>query len=164
MNPHLLSIACCLCLLVACQKSDRLQVALTHAGENRMELEKVLHYYEDDTLKLRAAKFLIENMPYHFSVMETMVCPEGKEYYPDITRFDGKDRVVESYQSTDFGRTYALEQVIRRIPGELNAKAWRPIVPIHAQDNMPVYWHEGRYAGHTGGWHSDIVAYIEYDD
>ena len=81
-----------------------------------------------------------------------------------ITRFDGKDRVVESYQSTDFGKTYALEQVIRRIPGDLNVKTWRPIVPIHAQDNMPVYWHEGRYVGHTGGWHSDIVAYIEYDD
>ena len=93
MSPHLLSIACCLCLLVACQKSDRLQVALTHAGENRMELEKVLHYYEGDTLKPRAARFLIENMPYHFSVMETMVSPEGKEYYPGITRFDGKESV-----------------------------------------------------------------------
>lgn len=81
-----------------------------------------------------------------------------------ITRFDGKDRVVESYQSFDFGKTYNLEQVIRRIPGELDIKAWRPIVPIHAQDNMPVYWHEGRYVGHTGGWHSDIVTYIEYDD
>ena len=81
-----------------------------------------------------------------------------------IARFDGSDRVVESYQSTDFGKTYKLEQVIRRIPGELDIKAWRPIVPIHAQDNMPVYWHEGRYAAHTGGWHSDIVTYIEYDD
>ena len=81
-----------------------------------------------------------------------------------ITRFDGKDRVVESYQSTDFGSTYALEQEIRRIPGEKDIKAWRPIVPIHAQDNMPVYWHEGRYVGHTGGWHSDIVTYVEYDD
>ena len=93
MNPHLLSIACCLCMLVACQKSDRLQVALTHAGENRMELEKVLHHYEGDTLKPRAARFLIENMPYHFSAMETMVSPEGKEYYPDITRFNGKEAV-----------------------------------------------------------------------
>ncbi|MBR5612355.1 MAG: transglutaminase domain-containing protein, partial [Bacteroidaceae bacterium] len=93
MNPHLLSIACCLCLLVACQKNDRLQTALNHAGDNRMELEKVLRHYEEDTLKLRAAKFLIENMPYHFSVMETMVSPEGKEYYPDITRFSGKESV-----------------------------------------------------------------------
>lgn len=81
-----------------------------------------------------------------------------------ITRFDGKDRVVESYRSTDCGRTYALEQVIRRIPGALDIKCWRPTVPIHAQDNMPLYWHEGRYVGHTGGWHSDIVTYVEYDD
>jgi hypothetical protein len=81
-----------------------------------------------------------------------------------IARFDGKDRVVESYQSTDYGKTYHLEQVLRRIPGDKEIKAWRPTVPIHAQDNMPVYWHEGRYVGHTGGWHSDIVTYIEYDD
>lgn len=81
-----------------------------------------------------------------------------------IARFDGKDRVVESYQSTDYGKTYHLEQVLRRIPGDKDIKAWRPTVPIHAQDNMPVYWHEGRYVGHTGGWHSDIVTYIEYDD
>ena len=93
MNPHLLSIACCLCLLVACQKNDRLQTALNHAGDNRMELEKVLRHYEGDTLKPRAARFLIENMPYHFSAMETMVSPEGKEYYPDITRFNGKEAV-----------------------------------------------------------------------
>ena len=32
-------------------------------------------------------------MPYHFSVIETMLSPEGKEYYPDITRFDGKESV-----------------------------------------------------------------------
>ena len=86
----------CLCILGilnACMQNDPLEYALTHAGENRMELEKVLHHYEDETLKLGAAKFLIENMPYHFSVMETMVSPEGKEYYPDITRFDGKESV-----------------------------------------------------------------------
>ena len=38
------------------------------------------------------------------------------------------------------------------------------VVPIHAQDNLPVYWHEGTYVLHTGGWHSDAVLPIEYDD
>ena len=93
MNRYLCIIFCCLLLLMGCKQPDSLLIALTHAGENRMELEKVLRHYEDDTLKLRAASFLMENMPYHFSVMETMVCPEGKEYYPDITRFDGKESV-----------------------------------------------------------------------
>ena len=44
-------------------KVDRLEYALEFAGENRRELEKVLEYYSDDSLKYRAAYFLIENMP-----------------------------------------------------------------------------------------------------
>jgi len=44
-------------------KVDRLEYALEFAGENRIELEKVLEYYSDDSLKFRAACFLIENMP-----------------------------------------------------------------------------------------------------
>ena len=81
-----------------------------------------------------------------------------------IARFDGENRVLESYLSQDHGKTYQLEQVIRKIPKEENRKIWRPIVPIHAQDNLPVYWHEGTYAAHTGGWHADVVMYVEYDD
>ena len=81
-----------------------------------------------------------------------------------LARFDGKDRVLESYVTANWGKSYELEQVIRRIPGEKNVKIWRPIVPIHAQDNMPVYWHEGIYTAHTGGWHCDTVMLVEYDD
>ena len=46
-----------------------LRQSLDMAGDNREELEKVLrHFKEDpDPLKYRAAKFLIENMPYHYS-------------------------------------------------------------------------------------------------
>ena len=36
-------------------KVDRLEYALEFAGENRRELEKVLEYYSDDSLKFRAA-------------------------------------------------------------------------------------------------------------
>lgn len=54
-------------LLTACQsKTDkRLEQALHLAGENRNELEKVLEHYKNDTLKLKATKFLIVNMPGH---------------------------------------------------------------------------------------------------
>lgn len=38
------------------------------------------------------------------------------------------------------------------------------VVPIHAKDNMLVYWHEGTYLAHTGGWHCDAVMFVEYDD
>ena len=102
MKTHLLTIACCLCLSVACQKNDRLQTALNHAGENRMELEKVLHHYEGDTLKPRAARFLIENMPYHFSLVEELVSSDGVGYYPDITRFAGEESVKRHCDSLYF--------------------------------------------------------------
>lgn len=81
-----------------------------------------------------------------------------------IARCDGENRVVESYLSTDCGKTYRLEQTLRKIPNEKDIKTWRPIVPVHAQDNLPVYWHEGVYTAHTGGWHSDAVMWVEYDD
>ncbi len=56
--------------VIGCAPS-RLEQALVYSGENRGELEKVLaHYSEDekDSLKLRAARFLIENMPGHYGM------------------------------------------------------------------------------------------------
>ncbi|MFR3187668.1 MAG: hypothetical protein ACLTOV_06615 [Phocaeicola sp.] len=46
-------------------RNDRLEFALASAGTNKEELVKVLRHYEGDSLKYRAACFLIENMPYH---------------------------------------------------------------------------------------------------
>lgn len=46
-------------------ESERLEAALNLAGNNRQELEKVLRHYADDSLKYKAAVFLISNMPYH---------------------------------------------------------------------------------------------------
>lgn len=48
--------------------SSPLETALCLAEENRVELDKVLHRYKNnaaDSLKYKAACFLIENMPYH---------------------------------------------------------------------------------------------------
>lgn len=52
-------------LLAAChsEADKRLAYALELAGENRPELEKVLEHYAKDSLKLKAAQFLISNMP-----------------------------------------------------------------------------------------------------
>ena len=53
------------------QEPSALEAALDAAGNNRAELEKVLAYYsqnEEDSLKLRAARFLIENMPGHYTL------------------------------------------------------------------------------------------------
>ena len=52
--------------LASCSsKNTLLEQSLQQAGNNRSELEKVLEYYKNDTLKYNAAIFLIENMPYH---------------------------------------------------------------------------------------------------
>ena len=51
-------------------ENSELETAILAAGDNRKELLKVLnHYSEDiaDSLKFKAAVFLIENMPGHFS-------------------------------------------------------------------------------------------------
>lgn len=58
-------------LLSSCH--NQLDSALELAGDNREELEKVLNHFKEDpdTLKYSAAKFLIENMPYHYA-------PKGK--------------------------------------------------------------------------------------
>lgn len=59
-------------VLLSCQSTDnrRLEKTLDLAQSNRGELEKVIQYYsqnEADSLKLKAARFLIMNMPGHYS-------------------------------------------------------------------------------------------------
>lgn len=114
------------------------------------------------------AQTYLGGMAYYYGVGDaglhwrTIVPTDTDRLY--IARFDGKDRVLEAYCSKDGGKTYEPEQTLRRISGEKDIKIWRPIVPIHAQDNMPVYWHEGTYRCHTGGWHCDAVMLVEYDD
>lgn len=44
---------------------------LTLAENNRFELETVLKHYKDEPQKLAAAKYLIENMPEHYSFADT---------------------------------------------------------------------------------------------
>ncbi len=56
--------------IIACngKMPATVEAALKGAGNNRKELQKVLEHYSapSDTLKLKAAKFLIANMPYHY--------------------------------------------------------------------------------------------------
>ena len=68
----ILTYICLLLLLFSCKgrQTNYLEQALALAGDNRPELEKVLQRYASnpgDSLKYRAAVFLIENMPEHYS-------------------------------------------------------------------------------------------------
>ena len=55
------------------QEERELEHALEFAAGNRNELEAVLRYYADDSLKLQAAKYLICNMPGHYSYVDTVI-------------------------------------------------------------------------------------------
>lgn len=69
-------------ILNGCHGKSIINRALEQAGGNRLELETVLDYYKDDALKLAAARFLIENMPAHYSYAGT----EIYEYYDYAAR------------------------------------------------------------------------------
>lgn len=64
------SLLICLFILSCQGRSERLKAVLEYSGANRAELEKVLdHYSVDpaDSLKLKSAIFLIEQMPGHYT-------------------------------------------------------------------------------------------------
>jgi hypothetical protein len=57
-------------------KESSLEGALSLSGKNRPELERVLTHYKNDALKLKAAQFLIKNMPGHYSYSENNLNPK----------------------------------------------------------------------------------------
>ena len=73
--------------LISCgQYNAELENALKLAGENRHELEKVLYHYSQnpsDSLKLRAATFLIENMPGHYTLEGSLIDAYREKIYSD---------------------------------------------------------------------------------
>ena len=91
----------------ACRPSV-LESALERAGENRIELERVLRHYSEedkDSLKWEAARFLIENMPGHLSIGGDSIGP----YYAALNAVfsndtlrnwqDSLDKIHEYYKS-----------------------------------------------------------------
>lgn len=90
----LLSFALTILLLAGCSEDNRyLRDALKAAGENRTELEAVLEHYrtvDNDPQKLEAAKYLIANMPGHYSYrnMEAM-----NDFYDKALEIFGKGTV-----------------------------------------------------------------------
>lgn len=80
------------------EKND-LKSILEKAGKNKKELETVLKHYKDDSLKLKAALFLIENMPYHFSIEEYFLSPNGVKYRPDLKKINKEASMREHCDS-----------------------------------------------------------------
>lgn len=87
-------------IFFSCQKhSPRVNHALRFAGDNRIELEKVLWHYSEDSLKYKAACFLIENMPYYYSYKNERIDQYQKEYYRLAEENNGSgDRAIQILQ------------------------------------------------------------------
>ena len=103
-------------LVISCSMSPyphNVISALREAGDNRAELEKVItHYQQDaDTLKLKAAYFLIGNMSGHCFVDYTLVDTTGEavefnplDYkdYPELT--ESFSKLEDEHGVLDFER------------------------------------------------------------
>lgn len=77
-----------LCACCACRYGNTaVEEALILAGKNSGELEAVLEHYREDSLKTKAAEFLIGNMPGHYSFADTV---SVNRYY------DAVDAVLDS--------------------------------------------------------------------
>lgn len=136
-----LLILCCSCRSL---EDKQIKTVLYMAGDNKTELQSVLNHYENDPEKSAAARFLIANMLYNFSIEEYFQSPNGQTYYPDITRFADADAVrahCDSLQSKgwhihselvyDYQQLKA-DQLIRNIDLAFMAwsKPWAKEVPF----------------------------------
>ena len=104
--------------------NDKLEKALILAGDNREELEKVLNHYsqnESDSLKFKAAEFLIENMPGHYSYAGDEII----QYYNKVDSVlsltlsaDDKATVIESITKEYHDLAYNTIEDVKIISAE----------------------------------------------
>ncbi|MDR0510403.1 MAG: hypothetical protein LBH06_04855 [Rikenellaceae bacterium] len=122
------------------------------AGKNRAELEKVLAHYAaaPDTLKLNAARFLIENMPGHYSYNRA-----GMELFAEQAM-----PVIRSNASTE-SKQKSLEEISTsltdRISVEQDVKTVTADYLIYSIDDAFRLWREEPYATHL-----DFDEFCEY--
>lgn len=102
-----ISILILFILFAACSRYPHdVENALKLAGENRQEIEKVLQYYTSpgDSLKYKAAVFLIKNSLYHFGY-----------YSGKFERYDAVwDSMYARYQYKSFSKHKHTNRVIRK--------------------------------------------------
>jgi len=156
---YILSVTFSLLLFACRQPLSPLEQALQFAGENRPELEKVLLHYSSnptDNLKYKAAVFLIENMPGHYSFEEPN---ELTRYYDEI------DSVYAVYKSFPYNDD--LVKIYEGITRKYNLDELKPVPDIQCItsdfliDNIDrafAGWKNGNWATHLN--FDDFCEYI----
>ena len=146
--------------------------ALKLAGDNRAELEKVLEHYgkrPEDRLKLQAAYFLIENMPYHFWY-EGKQLEDYSNIYAALMQKKDVFAVLDSFQTKyrpfswpGLTRKYDIQEIdseylIRNIEWAFKVRNEQPwgksvsfddfcnyILPYRVNVEQPVEWRKYLY-------------------
>lgn len=96
-----------LCIFFSCLDKDNLERVLKNAGENRTELEKVLQHYsfdKADSLKLRAAQWLIANMGGNYAYDSK----EIRQFYKDVDSLFQDSLIHDRYE-------YRVDTLLRNI-------------------------------------------------
>ena len=113
---YLINISC------SSYKSDTaLNQSLKFAGENRIELEKVLKHFEKDSLKLEAAKFLIRNMPFHYSYDYNTLDKYYTDFYAVVTSREIPVKEVADSLKGVYGNLFLSNFVIFNDAKSMNA-------------------------------------------
>ena len=87
--------------IISCNKNDKhLHRSFILAGTNKNELEKVLEHYKNDKLKLKAAEFLIINMPGSFSSNEDII----NICIPFYNEYDSLAKIHDYTMNTERGK------------------------------------------------------------
>lgn len=151
MIKKYLSYLLILLFFISCHRySPGIREALDSAGKNRLELEKVLNYYSQspaDSLKYRAACFLIENMPGHYSYSNTQQLNE---------LYDRIDSVIQSCKNDSLKDVKILLTDLFSEYSSLNLKTVPDVNIITSKyliDNIEKsfdLWLNGEWATHVG--------------
>ncbi len=116
MVKYILYILMALAMVACSHRPTDLERALSFAGNNRTELEKVLHHYSqrpEDSLKYRAACFLIENMLY-YHYYEGKLLDDYTGYYEALSkRGKNPNAVLDSFVNR-FGQFSLYQLDVKR--------------------------------------------------
>lgn len=85
-------------------KSEKLAKVYTEAGINKAELKEVINHYsvkEEDSLKLKAAYFLIENMIGHSYARSKLVDTSQQDVDFDVLNYDNYKQMVFAWDSVE---------------------------------------------------------------
>lgn len=124
---------------------DRLHEALVLAGDNKSELIKTLDHYENDSLKLKAAEFLIMNMPGHYSYKDTNAI---NNYYNQIDRFLNSNQDAPRQMIADTINCIAEKLEINKLKTVEDIKIITSQYLIKNIDEAFKIWREGKWCRH----------------